>query len=107
MALVKLDFKGLWQAFVATDPIDSRGEDIISNSDKITEQERKELLATLKRNEKLEERSTGIPAYKATRLEVNSRRSIQKALEENPVKLKSESSKEIKQKDNSEELEQE
>ena len=107
MALVKLDFKGLWKAFVASDPIDNRGEDIISNSNKITEQERKELLAALKRNEKLEEKSTGIPTYKTTRLEVNPRRSIQNVLEENPVKLNSQASKSIKQKDNSEELEQE
>ncbi len=99
MAIVKLDFKELFKQFLASEPSDNAVEDIINNSENITEQERKELIASLKRNEKLAEQSTGIPKL----IKTNRKRAIE-TLEKNSVRIDAKTGEVIKQKDDEREL---
>lgn len=100
MAIVKLDFKELFKQFLASEPLDNIAEDVINNSEEITEQERKELIASLKRNEKLAEQSTGIPKL----VKVNHKRAIKETLEKNPVRIDAKTGEVIKEKDDEREL---
>jgi uncharacterized membrane protein YkoI len=104
MARVKLDFRGLLKAFLASDVIENPVEDIIKNSNEITEQEKKELLKTLADNEKIAEKSTGIPKVRTSRLKVDSKEAINKTLKENPIKVDSKTGKVLDKNDDSREL---
>jgi hypothetical protein len=104
MARVKLDFRGLLKTFLTSDAIENPVEDIIKNSNEITEQEKKELLKTLADNKKIEEKSTGIPKARASRLKVDPKEAINKTLKENPIKIDSKTGKVLDKNDDSREL---
>ena len=100
MERIKLDFKGLFKEFINTSTV-TIGEDVIQNSDTISDEVKKELMDILKRTENFAENNTGIPKS----LKVNHKKAIKETLEQNPIKVDPKTGEIIKKQD--EEIERE
>ncbi len=95
MERIKLEFRNLFKEFLASSNAVEIEEDIIKNSDTISEGTRKELMAALSKTQKLEKTYSGIPV--PTR--VNHKKAIQETLEQNPVKINSKTGKIVEEKE--------
>ena len=93
MAMVKLDFRNLLREFLETSDMITVEEDVIRNSDTISDDVKKELLDTLARTEKYAKSNTGIPKS----LKVNHKKAIKETLEKNSVKMDSKTEEVIKE----------
>lgn len=83
--MIKLEFRNLLKEFLEASNTVEIEEDVIKNSDVISDDVKKELMATLAKNEKFAKKSTGIPQP----LKVNHKKAIKETLEKNPVKVNS------------------